>query len=364
VTSGPQNDWFEKDFYKTLGVSKDASDQDIKKAYRKLARKYHPDTNPGDTKAEEKFKEISQAHQVLADPETRKQYDQVRAMGSGARFSAGAGGPGGAGGGFEDVFSDLFGGGGGRTRYTTRTTGGGGGFGGGGFGGSSYGGGFGGGGYGDVPPDLADLLNGFGGGGSSYGSPYGGGFSTGPTKGGNIRSKTKLSFKEAANGATVKLKMPSGKPLTVRTPVGVKDGQKIKLKGKGKPSPDGGEPGDVILTVEVENHSVFTRDGDNLRLQLPVTFPEAALGATVDVPTLDGPTVKMKIPAGTPSGRVMRIRGKGIEGKQRRGDLLVTVEISVPKKLDTDAKEAVEAFAKATEGEDPRAELYKKAKTG
>ncbi|MYM20583.1 DnaJ domain-containing protein [Brevibacterium sp. 5221] len=356
MTAGPQNDWFEKDFYKTLGVSKDASEQEIKKAYRKLARKYHPDTNPGDKAAEEKFKEISQANQVLADPETRKQYDQVRAMGSGARFSAGSGGSAG-GGGFEDVFSDLFGGGGGgRTRYTTR---------GGGYPGTSgggFGGGFGGGqqgyGGGEVPFDLDDLLGGFGGSGGGFG----GGYSTGPTKGGDIRSTTTLNFTEAAKGASVRLKMPSGKTLTVRTPVGVKDGQKIKLKGKGKASPNGGESGDVILTVHVEKHPVFTRDGDNLRLELPVTFPEAALGATVEVPTLDGPTVKMKIPAGTPSGRVLRVRGKGIEGKARRGDLLVTVEVVVPKKLDDAAKEAVEAFAKATEGEDPRKDLYSKAK--
>ncbi|WP_241897105.1 DnaJ domain-containing protein, partial [Brevibacterium epidermidis] len=244
MNTGPQNDWFDKDFYKTLGVSKDASDAEIKKAYRKLARKYHPDANPGDEKAEEKFKEIGQAHQVLSDKESRAQYDQVRAMGGGARFSAGSGGPGGAtGGGFDDVFSDLFGGGG-RTR--TRTT---------------YGGG------GDVPPDLADLLGGFGG---SFGGGGYGGYQP-PVKGGDIKSSTTLSFTEAINGASVKLNMPGGKPLTVRTPIGVKDGQKIRLAGKGKTSPNGGEPGDVILTVHVRPHPVFTRDGDNLRVELPIS---------------------------------------------------------------------------------------------
>ena len=347
MSDGPQNEWFEKDYYKVLGVSKDASAAEIKKSYRKLARKYHPDTNPGDKAAEEKFKEISQAHQVLADADTRKQYDQVRAMGSGARFSAGSGGAGSAGGGFEDVFSDLFGGGRSRRSSRTQYTG-------------APGGGFGGGGYGDVPPDLADLLGGFGGGQGGYG----GGFSTGPTKGGDIRSTTKLSFTEAVNGASVKLKMPNGKPLTVRTPAGVKDGQKIRLRGKGKASPNGGESGDVILTVNVEPHPVFTRDGDNLRLQVPVTFPEAALGATVEVPTLDGHNVKVKVPAGTPSGRVLRVRGKGIEGKARRGDLLATIEIVVPSTLSDDAKAAVESFSAATQGEQPRESLYKRARMG
>ena len=336
MNTGPQNDWFEKDFYKTLGVSKDASDAEIKKAYRKLARKYHPDANPGDAKAEEKFKEIGQAHQVLSDKESRAQYDQVRAMGGGARFSAGSGGPGGAaGGGFEDVFSDLFGGGG-RTR--TRT---------------SYGGG------GDVPPDLADLLGGFGG-GFGGGGGYGG--YQPPVKGGDIKSSTTLSFTEAIDGASVKLNMPGGKPLTVRTPIGVKDGQKIRLAGKGKASPNGGEPGDVILTVHVKPHPVFTRDGDNLRMDLPVSFDEAALGAEVKVPTLGGMPVKVKVAPGTPSGRTLRVRGKGVKTKKGTGDLLATVEIVAPKNLSKEAKAAVEAFKSATEGEDPRDGLLDKAK--
>ena len=336
MNTGPQNDWFDKDFYKTLGVSKDASDAEIKKAYRKLARKYHPDANPGDEKAEEKFKEIGQAHQVLSDKESRAQYDQVRAMGGGARFSAGAGGPGGAaGGGFDDVFSDLFGGGG-RTR--TRTT---------------YGGG------GDVPPDLADLLGGFGG-GFGGGGGYGG--YQPPVKGGDIKSSTTLSFTEAIDGASVKLNMPGGKPLTVRTPIGVKDGQKIRLAGKGKASPNGGEPGDVILTVHVSPHPVFTRDGDNLRMDLPISFDEAALGAEVKVPTLGGMPVKVKVAPGTPSGRTLRVRGKGVKTKKGTGDLLATVEIVAPKNLSKEAKQAVELFKAATEGEDPRAGLLDKAK--
>ncbi|WP_291799245.1 DnaJ C-terminal domain-containing protein [Brevibacterium sp.] len=340
MNQGPQNDWFEKDFYKVLGVSSDASDADIKKAYRKLARKYHPDQNPGDEKAEAKFKEVGQAHQVLADPESREQYDQVRQMGRGARFTAGSGGQGG--GGFEDIFSGLFNQGGARgTRY--RTTGAG----------------------GDVPPDLADLLGGFGSGGGFGGgfggSPYGG-HTQAPMKGGDYRASTTLSFTEAAQGASVKLNMPGGKPLTVRTPVGVKDEQKVRIKGKGKPGPGGGEPGDLILTVKVEPHPVFTRDGDNLRIELPVSFDEAVLGAEVDVPTLGGAPVRVKIPAGTPSGRVLRVRGKGIEGKKTRGDLLVTVEISVPKDLSEDALSAVRAYREATAEFDPRAGLTERAR--
>ena len=156
--------------------------------------------------------------------------------------------------------------------------------------------------------------------------------------------------------------MPGGKPLTVRTPAGVKDGQKIRLRGKGKASPNGGESGDVILTVQVEPHPVFTRDGANLRMTLPVTFDEAALGAEVEVPTLGGMPVRVKIPAGTPSGRTLRVRGKGIETKKLTGDLLVTVEIAVPQNLTPKAKEAVEAFRKATSGEDPRAGLLDRAR--
>ncbi|WP_029088246.1 DnaJ C-terminal domain-containing protein [Brevibacterium album] len=341
MNQGPQNDWFEKDFYKVLGVSSDASDADIKKAYRKLARKYHPDQNPGDEKAEAKFKEVGQAHQVLSDPESREQYDQVRQMGRGARFTAGSGGPGG--GGFEDIFSGLFnqgGGGGGGARYRTTAAGG------------------------DVPPDLADLLGGFGGGfggGGFGGSPYGGP-APGPVKGGDYKASTTLSFTEAVQGASVKLNMPGGKPLTVRTPVGVKDGQKVRIKGKGKPGPNGGEAGDLILTVKVEPHPLFTRDGDNLRMELPVSFDEAALGAEVSVPTLGGAPVRVKIPAGTPSGRVLRVRGKGVAGKKSTGDLLVTVEISVPKDLPESAREAVQAYREATNGTDPREGLAERAR--
>ena len=150
----------------------------------------------------------------------------------------------------------------------------------------------------------------------------------------------------------MKLNMPGGKPLTVRTPIGVKDGQKIRLAGKGKASPNGGEPGDVILTVHVSPHPVFTRDGDNLRMDLPISFDEAALGAEVKVPTLGGMPVKVKVAPGTPSGRTLRVRGKGVKTKKGTGDLLATVEIVVPQNLSKEAKQAVESFKAATEGED------------
>ena len=192
-----QREWADKDYYADLGVSKSASLDEIKKAYRKLALKYHPDRNPDNKEAEEKFKEISAANSVIGDPETRKQYDQVRAMGGGARFQAGAGGAGA--GGFEDIFSGLFNtGGGGRTRA---------------------------GGYPGGGPDLSDLFGGGGFGGGGFG-----GYQQAPQKGGDIRSKARLSFTEAVEGATVKLKMPGGKPLTVRPPAGVKDGQEVRVR--------------------------------------------------------------------------------------------------------------------------------------
>ncbi|MDR1799618.1 MAG: DnaJ domain-containing protein [Bifidobacteriaceae bacterium] len=321
-------DWFEKDFYKTLGVAKDADQTAIKKAYRKLARELHPDANPGDKAAEERFKEVSEAYSVLSDPDERKQYDGVRAMASGgARFSAGAG-PGGAGG-FEDLFSGMFGGGGRRVRFSTS------------------------GGAGSI--NLEDLLGGFGGGGfNGYGAP------PMPVKGSDIHAQVTLPFRQAVAGSTQSLSL-DGKPLTVRIPPGVHDGQKIKLAGKGSPSGTGGPPGDLIITVNVPPHPVFTLDGNNLRVTVPVTFAEAALGARVDVPVLDGGTVAVKVPGGTPSGRVLRVKGKGVATAKGTGDLLVTVQVAVPQKVSGAAKEALEALREATKGDDPRAELRTKA---
>ncbi|GAA4267331.1 DnaJ C-terminal domain-containing protein [Frondihabitans peucedani] len=326
-------DWFDKDFYAILGVSKDVTPAELKKVYRKLARKYHPDSNPGDAAAEAKFKEISEANSVLSDPEQRREYDQIRAMGSGARFTAGAGGQGG-GGGFEDVFGGMFG----QQPRGRRS------------GGFSSGGGF------------EDIFSGmFGGGGFGQTS---GGFrgNGGPTKGRDVIASTTLDFHTAIVGDTISLTQSEGKPIKVRIPQGVHDGQKIRLRGRGEPSLDGGEAGDIVLTIAVRPHPVFERDNLNLRLDVPVTFAEAALGATIEVPTLDGDPVRLRVAPGTPSGRVLRVKGRGVETKDGKGDLLATVQVAVPSHLSDKARAAVEALAEALPDENPRADLIDRAR--
>ncbi len=271
-------DWFDKDFYQVLGVEKDVSAADLKKTYRKLARQYHPDSNQGDAAAEARFKEISEAYAVLSDPEQREEYDQIRAMGSGARFTAGRPGQGG----FDDVFSQFGQGRGGR--YT----------------GSAQ--------------DFDDIFSMFSQGGGrfgsgSFGQTSGGyrGFG-GPTRGADITARTTLDFTTAAQGDTISLQSEDGKPFKVKIPAGVADGQKIRLPGRGRPSPDGGESGDIVVQVSVRPHPVFTRDGLNLRVVVPVTFTEATLGATIEVPTLGGEPVRLRVAPGTPSGRVLRVK--------------------------------------------------------
>ncbi|MDR2378810.1 MAG: DnaJ domain-containing protein [Bifidobacteriaceae bacterium] len=334
-------DWFEKDFYKTLGVPKSADAAAVKKAYRKLARTLHPDANPGDAAAEERFKEVSEAYSVLSDPDQRKQYDSVRAMAAGgARFSAGPGG--GAGGGFDDMLSAMFGGGarggpGGRMRYSNGP-------------GQDF--------------NFEDLLGAFGGGGFG-GRAGGGGFGgfggpAGQARGGDLRASVTLPFRDAAAGSTQVLTI-DGVSMTVRIPAGVRNGQKIKLAGKGQPSPDGGQPGDLVITVTVPVHPVFSLDGNNLRLTVPVSFAEAALGARVEVPTLDGGSVALKVPGGTPAGRTLRVKGKGITTAKGTGDLLVTIAVAVPQKVSGKVKQALEELREATRGEDPRAELLRQA---
>ena len=357
-------DWFEKDFYAILGVPQDADDAAIKKAYRKLARKYHPDKNPGDAAAEKKFKEIGEANSVLSDQEQRQEYDAIRQMArGGARFTAG--GPGGAGnGGFDDIFSAFGGAGGGqRVRFDS----GGGGFGG-GYGGAGGQGGA------DINDILSQMFGGAAGGRgpgarSTYaGSDYDfgdhgdyGRATRGPRKGQDVEARTTLSFRDAVLGSTVTLSTSDGDTITTRIPAGVKDGQRIRLRGKGAKGDPGAANGDLFITVHVQPHPVFGRDGDNLTLDLPVSVTEAILGATVEVPTLEGTPVKVRIAPGTPSGRVLRVKGKGIKRKDGTGNLLAKVQVVVPTHLSDEAKAAVEKLAQETKGEDPRAELMAKA---
>jgi molecular chaperone DnaJ len=322
-------DWFDKDFYKILGVDKSVTEGDLKKAYRKLARQFHPDSNPGDTKSEAKFKEISEAYSVLSDAEQRREYDQIKAMGGGARFTAGAPGQQG---GFEDVFGGMFNGG--AAQRGARAGGGG----------------------------FDDILGGLFGGGGGFGQTSGGfrGFG-GPTAGRDITATTSIDFVTATKGDTVRLQGADGRPLTVRIPAGVSDGQKIKLRGKGEPSPDGGAAGDLVLTVQVGKHAVFTRDGLNLKIDVPVTFAEAALGATIEVPTLGGDTVRLKVAPGTSSGRTLRVKGRGVVTPKGTGDLLARVEVAVPAHLNAKQKDALEEFMTALGSENPRDDLLAKA---
>ena len=332
-------DWFEKDFYAILGVPADADSAAIKKAYRKLARTLHPDQNPGDNASEKRFKEIGEAYAVLSAPEERKQYDAIRSMShGGARFTSG--GPGGGGAGFEDVFSNLFGGGGGRGGNVRFSTGGGG-----------------------AGPNLEDLLGGMFGPEGQQG--YGGrGSTAGPRRGQDIDARTTLSFRDAVEGSTVTLSTADGSRITARIPAGVKDGQKIRLRGKGNPGDQGAPAGDLMLTVQVGAHPVFGRNGDNLTVDLPVTFAEAALGATVSVPTLSGDPVRVRIVAGTPNGRVLRVKGRGIAAKNHTGDLLAKVSVAIPQRLSEKARKAVEVLRAEEADADPRADVFAKARQG
>ena len=377
-------DWATKDFYKVLGVSKDASADDIKKAYRKLARANHPDSHPGDKAKEDRFKEVAEAYDVLGDADKRKKYDEIRTFG-----------------------------GGGFGPFTTTRTGGGGG----------------------QPFDINDFLGGHAGGGGGFsdifGTVFGGGGRTrqqAPRRGQDIETDATISFADSIDGVTVSLRLSSDAPcgdcngtgarsgtvprvcpecegtgmhtatvggaftmnetcpacrgrglivddpcptchgsgrglssrtIQARIPAGVKDGQRIRLRGKGASGERGGPSGDLYVNVHVTPHPVFGRKGDNLTVTVPVAFDEAALGAEIKVPTLNGAPVTVKIPPGTPNGRTFRVRGKGVQRKDgHRGDLLVTVEVHVPASLDAKAREAVEAFREATAGADLRANLF------
>jgi len=349
-------DWFEKDFYAVLGLTPNASAADVKKAYRKLARTHHPDANQGSAKSEKRFKEVGEAYSVLSDPEQRKQYDAIRSMArGGARFTAGGGGPssGAGGAGFEDLLGGLFGAGGG------------------GMPGGRMPGGrmpYGAGGVGPEAPIFEDMLNGLFTGQARGGGPAGFRPPRGPSKGMDLSAQTRLSFRQAMEGALLSLRVDDpqvgSRTITARIPAGVREGQKIRLPGKGRPSETGGAPGDLVVQVTVEPHPVFTIDGTDVRLTVPITFPEAVLGAEIEVPTPDGGRVRLKVPPGTPSGRTLRARGRGVKTTKRTGDLLVTLQVAVPQRVEGKAKDAVQAFAEATASDSPRADLFAHAGDG
>lgn len=319
----PQREWFEKDYYEALGVPPSASEKEISRAYRKLAKQYHPDANPGDTAAEERFKDVSTAYDVLGDPARRTEYDQVREMvaagvagpGDGRPgFGPGGFGPGGFGpGGFES---------GGRTIFVDD--------------------------LGDVG-DLGDLFGGL------FGRA-GGTRARGPRPGPDLETELSLDFLEAVHGVMRELSF-EGRNVKVRIPAGVGDGQRIRVKGRGGPGAGGGPPGDLYVVVRVRPHPLFGRSGDDdLTITVPVTFPEAALGGQARVPTLTEP-VTVKIPPGTQSGKTVRLRGRGIEKTQGSpGDLLVTFEVAVPQKLSASERKAIEGLRDVLSG-NPREHL-------
>lgn len=367
----PQREWFEKDYYKVLGVSEKAPAKDITRAYRKLARELHPDANPGDAAAEEKFKEISAAYDVVGDETKRKEYDEVRAMGP--MGAAGFGGPGGGGGGgFRP-----------------------------GPGGFNFEGG-----------DISDLLGGMFGGGRRGGRA---GRGTGPQRGADLEASLHLPFREAVAGVETTLHITSDMPcgtchgsgsrpgtsrttcgnchgrgvlddnqgmfsfsqpcgacggegsiitdpcpscrgrgierrpreVRVRIPAGVADGQRIRLAGRGGAGRNGGPAGDLHVLVHVDADALFGRDGRNITITVPVTFSELALGVKLTVPTLDDKPVTLKIPAGTPTNKVFRVKGRGVATKKGTGDLLVTVQVTVPTELSTEQRKVIEALAES-----------------
>lgn len=296
-----QREWVEKDYYSILGVKPSATAAEVKKAYRKLAQRFHPDTNAGDKEAEERFKEITQAYDVLSDPKERKEYDQLREM-------------------MRSGFNPF---GQGRTVRVERFE------------------------------DLGDLGQVFSqaGGFESLFERFFGGRAQGAAKGPDLEGEVRISFEQALEGTEVQLPVidpTTGKRRTVkaRVPAGVKDGSRIRIAGKGGTSPTGGPAGDLYLRVSVEPHKVFGIKGNDLTVKVPITFPEAALGGEVEVPTLNGNPVRLRIPAGTPSGKTFRLKGKG-GGLNGRRDLLVTVDIAVPSRLSGKAKELLKQFAEA-----------------
>jgi molecular chaperone DnaJ len=378
-------DYIEKDYYAALGVAKGAPSADIKKAYRKLARELHPDKNPGNAQAEARFKEVSEAYDVLSDDAKRAEYDEARELFAYGGFRPGAGGYPGFGNNVTFDMSDLFAGRGGGA----------------------------GGGFGDLFTGL--FTGGPGGRRTSR--------AAGPIRGGDVEAEVNIGFDDSVQGATLPLSLAgaatcmtchgngarpgtstrtcpncggqgmvmrnqggfgfsepcrecrgagqlvddpcptchgtgstvSTRTITVRVPSGVRDGARLRIAGKGMPGQRGGPAGDLYVTVHVGKHALFGRAGDDLTLAVPITFVEATLGTTLRVPTMDG-AVGVKIPPGTPSGRTFRVRGRGVTRGQKTGDLLVTVEVDVPTELSGDARDALQAFA-AAQPDDPRPDV-------
>ena len=389
TTDGFRADWAQKDFYAELGVKKDASNDEIKKAYRKLARANHPDSNPGDTAKHEKFKSVAEAYDVVGDPEKRAKYDEMRTLyGSGrsgfpAGFGSGTAGGGGAGfdlndllrertgggGGFGDMFGDLFGG---RRQSRPRAQKG-----------------------SDVETtatiSFTDAIDGVtislrltsdapcpdcnGTGGKPGTKPHvcpecdGAGFVVASVGGAFSMNETcpachgrQLVYDEPCPTCHGSGRGVSARSIQARIPAGVKDGQRIRLRGKGAAGENGGAAGDLYVSVKVSPHRLFGRKGDNLTLDVPVSFDELALGAEIKIPTLGGSPVTLKVPAGTPNGRTFRVRGKGAtKSDGTLGDLLATVEVQVPAVLDQAARDAVEAYRAATASRPLRANLFEGA---
>jgi len=297
-------DLYEKDLYKILGVSKNDNPDAVKKAYRKLAKDLHPDKTKGDKKLEDRFKEVSEAYEVLSDDKKRAEYDEMRDAYKTGRIPQG-----GPQGGYQSSgnFQDIFGGG-----------------------------------------DSNDIFS----------TLFGGG-RRGPSKGQDLQTETTISFRDSIFGREINLRL-SDQTVTTRVPAGIKDGAKIKLKGRGAPGQAG--PGDLFITINVTKHPVYTRDGDNLIMTLPVTFDEAALGADIAVPTLQGEEVKVRLAPGTNNGKVLRLKGRGVTRNHATGDLLITIEVTVPQRLDAKAKKALEEFAEATSSESPRKDIFERAR--
>jgi len=302
-------DLYEKDFYKILGVDKKAAADEIKKKYRTLARDLHPDKTKGDAVKEEKFKAVSEAYEILSDAKKRAEYDEARSLFERGGFRAPQGG-----GGFQGGdFSDVFGGG--------------------------------------NPQDI-------------FANLFGGGARRGPRKGQDLQTEATITFRESVFGTTRDLRLATDRGQTqnmsARVPTGVNDGAKIRVKGKGAQGEAG--PGDLFIQLHVKPHPIFSRKGENLVITLPVTFAEAALGADIKVPTLAGDDVTVRIAPGTPNGRTLRVKGRGIVKGSTTGDLLVTVEVQVPQRVDGKALDALKKFAEETAHQDVRAEFSNKAK--